>query len=504
MHIDLSSITAPATPDAPCTGADVPACDSDAFAALFDEASECARRLAAATDNEDCSDELAALAMSSLLCLGGPVPPPPVDDENKSEACDAAAAEKTTDSAVVADLTDPDKVVDAEWSPKLTTFGSDAEVEAPIDLVKTDAIANQAVEAVAKAKSKATPAAPETGSEKTTADAVENPLAAPQDLDSAPNVQTSAAVTVDDSGARETKASTGKVDADVKPAAKAARPEKSNRSEKGSESHDSRDLEVRAARTDASPAAGHHKAEDVPSADPAQQAPVERRAGSSAARFARALERAAAWATPESGGTASNANTSREDGGQPQGSGDGASSRAAQFSAAIRQSVANTAAFTVHAPAPMEIRSHAAAAAAVAGHTLDNAPMTLPERDVIAQLVQSMRVQFRDGIGEAVLRLKPEHLGSVQISLRVENGALKATVQAEAPAVRQWLESNQDSLRTSLAEHGLRLDRFVVEPEGEPKRSTDDAQQREQEQQRRRQPRRHQPENDTPVFEVTV
>ena len=78
-----------------------------------------------------------------------------------------------------------------------------------------------------------------------------------------------------------------------------------------------------------------------------------------------------------------------------------------------------------------------------------------------------MRLQFRDGIGEAVVKLKPEHLGSVQISLRIENGAIKATVQAEVPAVRQWLESQQDTLRNGLADQGLRLDRFVVEPDGQ-------------------------------------
>ena len=38
------------------------------------------------------------------------------------------------------------------------------------------------------------------------------------------------------------------------------------------------------------------------------------------------------------------------------------------------------------------------------------------------QILQSLRLQFRDGIGEAVLKLKPEHLGSVAISLRIANG----------------------------------------------------------------------------------
>jgi flagellar hook-length control protein FliK len=116
------------------------------------------------------------------------------------------------------------------------------------------------------------------------------------------------------------------------------------------------------------------------------------------------------------------------------------------------------------------------------------------------QLVQSLRLQFRDGIGEAVLKLKPEHLGSVAISLRVENGGLKANVQADLPAVRQWLESQQEMLRTALAEHGLRLDRFEVEADGHRQAPPEEQQERSP---RKRQTRRSS-QSDQPVFEVVV
>jgi len=140
----------------------------------------------------------------------------------------------------------------------------------------------------------------------------------------------------------------------------------------------------------------------------------------------------------------------------------------------------------------------ASAAAAPAATSL------LPgEHDVTSQLVQSLRMQFRDGIGEAVLKLKPEHLGSVSISLKVENGGLKANVQAEMPAVRQWLESQQDTLRSALADHGLRLDRFEVEPDGQQQAQPDDPR-GEEAAQRRRQQRRLARQMDSPVFEVVV
>jgi flagellar hook-length control protein FliK len=140
-----------------------------------------------------------------------------------------------------------------------------------------------------------------------------------------------------------------------------------------------------------------------------------------------------------------------------------------------------------------------------ASHSLDASAAGIPERDVVERMVQSLRVQFRDGIGEAVVRLKPEHLGSVQVSLKIENGAITATVQAEVASVRHWLESQQDTLRTSLAEHGLRLERFVVQPDGERQSARDDAQPREQRrQQQRTRGRAAMSGTDQPVFDVTV
>jgi flagellar hook-length control protein FliK len=122
----------------------------------------------------------------------------------------------------------------------------------------------------------------------------------------------------------------------------------------------------------------------------------------------------------------------------------------------------------------------------------------LHDADMLQQFVQTMRVQFRDGIGDAVLRLRPEHLGEVSISLRVENGTVAATVSAEAAAVRQWLETNQASLRQSLSEQGLHLDRFVVQRDPEERQSREDQPSRQQ------QRRRRTANADTPRFEITV
>jgi flagellar hook-length control protein FliK len=232
----------------------------------------------------------------------------------------------------------------------------------------------------------------------------------------------------------------------------------------------------------------------------AQQAPDSKTSGT-AARFARALERAAATTAEVASRVAPADGTNSGANGQGSAFGDSSPDHTLPSFATTRHGGPNAVPFTISAPAPIDAPTLAAAAGA-AGHAIDVASIDIPERDVVAQLVQSLRMQFRDGIGEAVVKLRPEHLGSVQISITVENGAMKATVQAEMPAVRQWLESNQDTLKNGLADHGLRLERFVVEPDGERAATSDDARQR-QEQQRRRHQRRMS-EKDHPAFEVTV
>jgi flagellar hook-length control protein FliK len=119
--------------------------------------------------------------------------------------------------------------------------------------------------------------------------------------------------------------------------------------------------------------------------------------------------------------------------------------------------------------------------------------------------VQAVRLQWRDGVGDARLTLQPDYLGDVTISLRVEQGGVTAHVNAESADVRAWMSANEPSLRQGLAEHGLTLDRLIVSEE--PADATPDrdgrrqrAPQEEQQQPRKAPPRR--PE--TATFEVVV
>jgi flagellar hook-length control protein FliK len=111
--------------------------------------------------------------------------------------------------------------------------------------------------------------------------------------------------------------------------------------------------------------------------------------------------------------------------------------------------------------------------------------------------VHAIRINSRPGAWEATVRLKPEHLGDVTIALRVERNAVSAVVNAEAAGVRQWLESQEQAVRNGMAEHGLQLERFIVQRDGQRR----EAYPQEQEP-RRRQPRQ-QPQT-TERFEIVV
>lgn len=86
---------------------------------------------------------------------------------------------------------------------------------------------------------------------------------------------------------------------------------------------------------------------------------------------------------------------------------------------------------------------------------------------VTSQIVSSLKMQWKDGIGEAKLHLRPDALGQVSVTLRVEQGAVTAVVKAESPQVQEWVLQHQQALRQQLQDAGLRLDELSVNPDGE-------------------------------------
>lgn len=133
------------------------------------------------------------------------------------------------------------------------------------------------------------------------------------------------------------------------------------------------------------------------------------------------------------------------------------------------------------------------------------------ETELPRQIVHSIRLQAMAGGGEAHVRLRPEYLGELTVAVKVERGAVTASLHAETPAVRQWIESNEASLRQGLAEHGLLLDKLTIldeapQPESAPQDRRERAreEQSRHEQSRRQTPRRPRPEAGTATFEVVV
>ena len=105
-----------------------------------------------------------------------------------------------------------------------------------------------------------------------------------------------------------------------------------------------------------------------------------------------------------------------------------------------RRRVASGLPFSLDLLAALRSRRRRAPPAPSALHRPADAP------DVPTQIVRAAHLQWRDGVGEARLRLNPEHLGEVTISLRVEQGAVFATIRAESPAALHSIQARQQEL----------------------------------------------------------
>ncbi len=159
---------------------------------------------------------------------------------------------------------------------------------------------------------------------------------------------------------------------------------------------------------------------------------------------------------------------------------------------------------------PAGVEASAMAAAAWRRADVDAPAQVAPELTsppaeasaVVDQVVKSLRVQWKQGLGEARILLRPEHLGPVDVSIKVEGGAVTAVVRAESAQVQEWLLANQQSLRQQLEAAGLRLDDLVVSRDGERRRQQQDP--TPDEQQRRARPRRHDGDRSEPTFSIVV
>ena len=108
----------------------------------------------------------------------------------------------------------------------------------------------------------------------------------------------------------------------------------------------------------------------------------------------------------------------------------------------------------------------------------------LAQYELPDQVVRAIRMQWRDGVSEARIRLNPPQLGEVQVALQVRNGLVSAVLSADSDVVRGWIRSQQHELKAMLEAQGLELEQLVVEEERhsrqQPDRSLDHPERRAQ------------------------
>ena len=149
-----------------------------------------------------------------------------------------------------------------------------------------------------------------------------------------------------------------------------------------------------------------------------------------------------------------------------------------------------------------------------AAHQVAVAPAVAPaarldagaEAALPLQIVQSMKLQWASGAGDATIRLKPEYLGDLSISIRVDEGQVTASLQASTPEVREWIQGHESMLRQGLADQGLTLDRLVVtgDTSSNPSHDREAAEGHAQGRGQQQAPPRQRRQTDEATFEVLV
>jgi flagellar hook-length control protein FliK len=83
-------------------------------------------------------------------------------------------------------------------------------------------------------------------------------------------------------------------------------------------------------------------------------------------------------------------------------------------------------------------------------------------KSVMDQVVKGAALQVRGDTSEMHIRLIPESLGEVTVSVRMEGGQMQAQIDVSHPSVKAALESNISQLREALNSHGIDVQRLDV------------------------------------------
>lgn len=81
---------------------------------------------------------------------------------------------------------------------------------------------------------------------------------------------------------------------------------------------------------------------------------------------------------------------------------------------------------------------------------------------LLKQLAEKFDIMVAGGRSEAKIQLKPKHLGELKIHLIMENGTMRAVLDAPSHQVKEVLESNLSNLKQSLEDQGFHVKGFDV------------------------------------------
>lgn len=94
---------------------------------------------------------------------------------------------------------------------------------------------------------------------------------------------------------------------------------------------------------------------------------------------------------------------------------------------------------------------------ATAGLLAGQSPLVPDSPGFGRQLGQRLIMMAQQGLQQAQIRIHPEHLGPMDVRLRMEGEAVQLSLASPHASVREALESALPRLRDTLAEHGLSL-----------------------------------------------
>ncbi|MDX2018347.1 MAG: flagellar hook-length control protein FliK [Planctomycetota bacterium] len=97
------------------------------------------------------------------------------------------------------------------------------------------------------------------------------------------------------------------------------------------------------------------------------------------------------------------------------------------------------------------------------GSQLGGGPrLTAQEAETQGQVARGLASALKAKDGEVTLRLTPDTLGTVRITLRIEDQQVRATIETSTLAARDLLSKGVESLRAGLERRGLEVDRLEV------------------------------------------